>query len=66
MSEVEELESRVQSLPKEEFTKFRNWFLELENELWDKQIASDFLAGKFNKLIKNAREEFAQGQVREL
>lgn len=66
MSEIEELESRVQSLPKEEFAKFRNWFLELENELWDKQIAADFRAGKFNRLIKNAREEFVQGQAREL
>lgn len=66
MNEVEELEIRVQNLPKEEFTKFRDWFLELENELWDKQIASDFRAGKFNQLIENARKEFAQGKTREL
>lgn len=46
MSEVEELESRVQSLPKEEFSEFRNWFLELENELWDKEIAADFRAAQ--------------------
>jgi hypothetical protein len=66
MSEVEELEVRVQNLPKEEFTQFRDWFLDLENELWDKQIASDFHAGKFNRLIKNAKGEFAQGKMREL
>ncbi|ASF46649.1 hypothetical protein [Methylovulum psychrotolerans] len=66
MSEVEELETRVRNLPKEEFTKFRDWFLGLENELWDKQIQSDFRAGKFNKLIEKAREEFAQGKAREL
>ncbi len=66
MSEVEELENRVQSLSKEEFTKFRDWFLEFENELWDKQIASDFRAGKFNRLIENARKEFTQGKSYEL
>jgi hypothetical protein len=65
MSEVEELETRVRNLPKEEFTKFRDWFFELENDLWDNQIQSDFRAGKFNKLIEKAREEFAQGKVRE-
>lgn len=66
MSEVEELEIRVRNLPKEEFTKFRDWFFELESEIWDKQIKSDFQAGKFNRLIEKAREEFAQGKAREL
>jgi len=66
MSEIEELESRVQNIPKEEFTMFRDWFFEIENEIWDKQIASDFNAGKFNQLIKNAKDEFAQGKARHL
>jgi len=66
MSEVEELETRVRNLPKEEFTKFRDWFFELENDLWDNQIQSDFRAGKFNKLIEKAREEFSQGKACEL
>ena len=66
MSEVEELENRIYNLPREEFAKFRDWFLQLENELWDKQIKSDFQAGKFNHLIEKAREEFAQGKAREL
>jgi hypothetical protein len=66
MSEVEELENRVYNLPSEEFTKFRDWFLQLENDRWDNQIKSDFQAGKFNKLIAKAREEFAQGKASEL
>ncbi|MCF7964491.1 hypothetical protein V3O24_09045 [Methylobacter sp. Wu8] len=66
MSEVEELETRVRNLPKEEFSKFRDWFFELENEIWDKQIKSDFQAGKFKRLVEKAREEFAQGKAREL
>lgn len=66
MSEVEELESRVRNLPIESLTRFRNWFLEFENELWDHQIQSDFKAGKFTSLIDEARKEFAEGKVREL
>lgn len=66
MGEVEELETRIYNLSKEAFAKFREWFLLLENELWDNQIKSDFQAGKFNRLIKKARDEFAQGKVREL
>ena len=66
MTEVEELETRVRNLPKEDFSKFRDWFFQVENELWDKQIKADFQAGKFNRLIEKAREEFAQGKAREL
>ncbi|MEI7824597.1 MAG: hypothetical protein WCI01_04805 [Chlorobiaceae bacterium] len=66
MSEVEEIELRVKNLSREEFAKFRDWFLELDNESWDKQIATDFRAGKFDRLISKAKEEFAQGKAREL
>ena len=66
MNNVEELEARVRNLPKEDFTKFRDWFLQLEDELWDNQIKSDFRAGKFDRLIAKAREELAQGKASEL
>jgi hypothetical protein len=66
MSEVEELEARIMNLPRQDMAKLRDWFLELDNELWDQQIASDFKAGKFQGLIDEARVELAQGKAREL
>ena len=66
MSEIEELETRVRQLPRGDFTKFRDWFLQLDDDLWDAQIQSDFQAGKFSRLIENARDEFVRGKVREL
>ncbi len=66
MSEIEELETRVRQLPRGDFTKFRDWFLQLDDDLWDAQIQSDFQAGKFSRLIDNARDEFVRGKVREL
>ena len=54
MSKVEEIERRVQNLSTEEFATFRDWFLELDNESWDKQIATDYRAGKFERLISRA------------
>ena len=50
MNEVEELETRIYNLPREEFAKFRDWFLLLENELWDKQIKAD-LQADYDKFI---------------
>ena len=66
MSEVEELEARIRNLPNADLAEFRRWFYQFENELWDRQIQSDFRAGKFSALIDAAREEFAQGKAREI
>lgn len=66
MTEIEELENRIRNLSKEDFLKLRDWFYQLDDELWDQQIESDFKAGKFNKIIEKARKEFAQGKARKL
>lgn len=66
ISEVEELESRVRTLPAEDVAKFRAWFIEVEREQCNQQIAADYLAGKFNDLIARARGEMSQGKEREL
>lgn len=66
MNEVEVIEARIRDLPPQDFDCLREWFHNFENERWDQQIASDYKAGKFNKLIEKARSEFAQGKAREL
>ena len=66
MTEIEELETRIRNLHKEDFSKFRDWFYQIEDELWDQQIESDFKARKFDKLIKKAQTGFAQGKARKL
>jgi hypothetical protein len=66
MNEVEAIEARIRNLPPKDFASLREWFHEFEHERWDQQIASDFKAGKFNKLIEKARAEFAQGKAGEL
>ena len=60
MSEIEELQTRIRNLPTEDFSKLRDWFIQLEDDLWDKKISADFKAGKFNKLIEKARAEFVE------
>ena len=37
MTELKQLEHRVQNLSPEEFAEFRAWFLELDARLWDHQ-----------------------------
>ncbi len=66
MSQLEQLEQEVLRLSPEDLAKFRAWFVELDHRLWDKQIEADLTAGKLDRLIAEAREEFRAGRAREL
>jgi hypothetical protein len=66
MSYIEELETKIMSLPKQDFVQLRNWMLDLDEAHWDRQIANDLKTGKLNHLIANARTEMAVGIAKEL
>jgi hypothetical protein len=66
MSYVEELESKILELPKQDFALLRNWLFELDDSQWDKQIASDLKTGKLNQLINTAKAEMAAGTAAKL
>ena len=66
MNALEQLEQQVLQLSSEDLAKFQAWFLELDQQLWDKQIEADARAGKLDRLINEARAEFKAGKTREL
>ena len=66
MSNVEEIEARIMNLPRQDLAKLRDWFLDLDDRVWDEQIAADSRAGRLKGFIDKASEELAQGKVREL
>ena len=66
MSEVQELERRIQGLSPEDLSEFRAWFLEYDWELWDRQIEADLNSGKLETLVAEARTDFLAGKAREL
>jgi len=65
MSDVEQLERRVQELSPEELAKFRVWFFEYDADLWIGRLPRSE-AGKRDELIAEARADFKAGQAREL
>ena len=66
MSNLEQLEQQVLHLSPEDLTKFRAWFIELDHQLWDKQIEADAAAGKLDRLIAEARAEFKAGKAQKM
>jgi hypothetical protein len=58
---ITELEQAVTQLSKLELDRFRAWFDEYYADLWDKQIEADAKAGRLDKLIAEATEEYNAG-----
>ena len=66
MPKVEEILSSIESLPKEEFGRLRDWFYERDWERWDRQIEEDSESGKLGFLVKGALDEKASGTLKEV
>lgn len=66
MSEIEQIESQIQSLSVEELAKFRAWFIEFDSRVWDEQIEADLKAGKLKNLAAEALAEYKAGKTRKL
>ena len=66
MSELEQLEKRIEGLPPEELAKFRAWFNEFDLLAWDNQIESDSKAGRLDGLVAEALVDFKAGKAREI
>ena len=66
MSDLQQLERDVENLSQEEFSKFREWFVEFDWSLWDSKIESDLKAGKLEQFISEAKSELKADKAREL
>lgn len=61
MTSIKEIEQAIDSLPMEEYRKFREWFLERDWEAWDQRIEEDSASGKLDFLVKEALDEKRRG-----
>lgn len=66
MTKVEQIESDVQKLSREELDAFRQWFEEYEAQAWDEKIKADMLAGKLDRLAEEALADHQAGRSTEL
>ncbi len=66
MSEIEQLEKRIENLTPQQLAKFRAWFLEFDARVWDEQIEADAEAGKLDGRIAEALADYKTGRAREL
>lgn len=66
MRKVEHIEQQIRELSPREFSELRAWVIEQDWAKWDAQIEGDAKAGKLDKLIAEAREDYVSGRSRPL
>jgi hypothetical protein len=66
MTKVQEIQTAIESLPRAEYVRLRQWFSARDWEQWDRQIEADSEAGKLDFLIKEALDEKAERHLKEL
>jgi len=66
MTKVQEIERAVLTLPKADYSRFRQWFLEEDWKKWDEQLDADVKAGKLDFLAAEALEAKKRGKLRTL
>ena len=66
MSTVEEIKVAIEALPKADYSRLREWFVQKDWTKWGKQIESDSSSGKLDFLIKGAFDEEKKGTLKEL
>jgi hypothetical protein len=66
MSKIEELKAEIEGLPNEEFIEIFRWMWEVDWERWDKEIGLDSQAGKLDFLVREAHQEKAKGNLKDL
>jgi hypothetical protein len=63
---IEQIEKAILNLSETDFTKLRNWLLDLDYQQWDQQLEQDIMDGKLDDIAKEALAEFEAGDYREI
>jgi len=64
--DIKEIESAIAQLPPAELAKLAEWFAEFQAQVWDRQLEQDVNAGRLDELLKQAEQDFEQGQCEPL
>lgn len=64
MASVDEIETAIRELPREQFLRLHAWMKQLFEDRWDRQIREDVAAGRLEHLAEEALEEFGAGRTK--
>lgn len=66
MTTLPEIEAAIKRLPEGDVRQLSSWLQEYLDEKWDRQIETDLVSGKLDKLIAKAEADIAANRVKNL
>lgn len=66
MNLLEQIQSKIYELSKEERARLREWFDEFEGDSWDKEFDENVKEKKLNGETSKAKQNFSDGKFKEL
>ena len=66
MTTLPEIEAAIKQLPEGDVRQLSSWLQEYLDERWDRQIETDLVSGKLDKLIAKAEADIAANRVKNL
>lgn len=63
MSTVQDIEAAIAKLPRGEFFRLHEWMASKYNDEWDRQMAEDAQAGRFDQLVNEAIDDYRAGRT---
>jgi len=64
MFNINQIKAAIEALPDQDYVQLRHWFLENDQQKWDRQIEADSKAGKLDFLFREARHEKREGKLK--
>ena len=66
MTKIEEIQQAINSLSNSEYNQIRQWIIEKDLDVWDREMATDETAGKLKYLVKESKTEMKSGKMKSL
>jgi hypothetical protein len=66
VSTVDEIEAAISNLPPQDFARVRDWLLERDNLLWDRQIEEDSASGRLDPLVAEIERDIKASRTKPL
>ena len=60
---IQEVETAVRQLSRQELAAFRDWFVEFDAEAWDRQFEADVKAGRLDAMADEALDDLRAGRT---
>jgi hypothetical protein len=64
--DVQEIESAITQLPRNQVAELAAWFEQFHAQLWDNQIEQDARAGRFDSLLDETAQDLDSGRCESL